>query len=254
MRTPTLEAAILFVKKFALLVIGVAITHFGVALSMIPDIGIGAYDAFGLTVSYVSGVDVSIIYAAMSGFFLLGQIVIERKRFRLTELFQLVFVFGSGFFTAIFTEYVFKGVSVENYAAKIFVLAAAIMCKAVGLITVIESYLIRVPMEGFCVCIAERTPFTMGQVRMAFDVIFVVFIAVITPLADLPWTVREGTAIAFLIHGPMLDILQKPARRLFGKIGVYPPYMAGSARLAYVRASKEPTSDSQLSIHNNPPF
>ena len=108
MRAPTREAAILFVKKFALLVIGVAITHFGVALSMIPDIGIGAYDAFGLTVSYVSGVDVGIIYAAMSGFFLLGQIVIERKRFRLTELFQLVFVFGSGFFTAIFTEAIDK--------------------------------------------------------------------------------------------------------------------------------------------------
>ena len=97
-----------------------------------------------------------------------------------------MFVFGSGFFTAIFTEYVFKGVSVENYAAKIFVLAAAIMCKAVGLITVIESYLIRVPMEGFCVCIAEHTPFTMGQVRMAFDVIFVVFIAVITPACGPP--------------------------------------------------------------------
>ena len=139
---------------------------------MIPDIGIGAYDAFGLTVSYISGVDVSIIYAAMSGVFLLGQILIERKNFRLTELFQLVFVFGSGFFTAI-------------------------------------------------------------------DVIFVVLIAVMTPLAELPWTVREGTLIAFLIHGPMLDILRRPARLLFGKMGVYPPYMAKTARLGYVRAPQQ---------------
>ena len=142
--------AVLLLKKFALLVAGVAVTHFGVALSMIPDIGIGAYDAFGLTVAYLTGVDVSIIYAAMSGVFLLGQILIERRSFRLTELFQLVFVFGSGFFTALFTEYVFDGVTVDGYAAKIFVLAAAIMCKAVGLITIIESYLIRVRREGFC--------------------------------------------------------------------------------------------------------
>lgn len=225
-------------KKFVLLVVGVAITHFGVALSMIPDIGIGAYDAFGLTISYLSGVDVSIIYAAMSGFFLLGQILIERKTFRIAELFQLVFVFGSGFFTAIFTRYVFDGVQINGYAAKIFVLAAAIMCKAVGLITIIESYLIRVPMEGFCVCIAARTPFSMGKVRMAFDVLFVVLVAIITPIADLPWTVREGTAIAFLIHGPMLDILQKPTRRLFGKMGIYPPYMAKDARRAYMRKSR----------------
>lgn len=227
--------AVLLLKKFALLVTGVAVTHFGVALSMIPDIGIGAYDAFGLTVAYLTGVDVSIIYAAMSGVFLLGQILIERRSFRLTELFQLVFVFGSGFFTALFTEYVFDGVTVDGYAAKIFVLAAAIMCKAVGLITIIESYLIRVPMEGFCVCIAERTPFSMGKVRMAFDVLFVLSVAVITPLADVPWTVREGTAIAFVIHGPMLDILQKPARKIFGKMGVYPPYMASGARLIYRR-------------------
>lgn len=238
-RAPSRDDLVLLLKKFMLLVAGVAVTHFGVALSMIPDIGIGAYDAFGLTVSYISGVDVSIIYAAMSGVFLLGQILIERKNFRLTELFQLVFVFGSGFFTAIFTEFVFKGVTVENYAAKIFVLAAAIVCKAVGLITVIESYLIRVPMEGFCVCISARTPFTMGQVRMAFDVIFVVLIAVMTPLAELPWTVREGTLIAFLIHGPMLDILRRPARHLFGKMGVYPPYMAKTARLRYVRAPQQ---------------
>ncbi|HIU21630.1 MAG TPA: hypothetical protein IAD51_05320 [Candidatus Limadaptatus stercorigallinarum] len=226
---------VLLVKKFVLLVAGVAITHFGVALSMIPDIGIGAYDAFGLTISYVSGVDVSIIYAAMSGVFLLGQILIERRSFRLTELFQLVFVFGSGFFTAIFTRWVFDGVTLGSYAAKIFVLAAAIVCKAVGLITIIESYLIRVPMEGFCVCIADRTPFSMGKVRMAFDVLFVVLIAIITPIADLPWTIREGTAIAFVIHGPMLDILQKPTRRLFGRIGIYPPYMAKDAARVYVR-------------------
>ncbi len=226
---------VLLVKKFVLLVAGVAITHFGVALSMIPDIGIGAYDAFGLTISYVSGVDVSIIYAAMSGVFLLGQILIERRSFRLTELFQLVFVFGSGFFTAIFTRWVFDGVTLGSYATKIFVLAAAIVCKAVGLITIIESYLIRVPMEGFCVCIADRTPFSMGKVRMAFDVLFVVLIAIITPIADLPWTIREGTAIAFVIHGPMLDILQKPTRRLFGRIGIYPPYMAKDAARVYVR-------------------
>ena len=229
---------VLFLKKFALLVIGVAITHFGVALSMIPDIGIGAYDAFGLTVSYISGIDVSIIYAAMSGFFLLGQIVIERRKFRLMELFQLVFVFGSGFFTAIFTRWVFDGVTISDYAAKIFVLAAAIMCKAVGLITVIESYLIRVPMEGFCLCIAEHTPLTMGKVRMAFDVLFVLMVAIITPIADLPWTIREGTAIAFLINGPMLDILQKPTRRLFSHFGVYPPYMAGNAKLVYARTPR----------------
>ena len=125
--------------------------------------------------------------------------------------------------------------TLDSYAAKIFVLAAAIVCKAVGLITIIESYLIRVPMEGFCVCIADRTPFSMGKVRMAFDVLFVVLIAIITPIADLPWTIREGTAIAFVIHGPMLDILQKPTRRLFGRIGIYPPYMANDAARVYVR-------------------
>lgn len=66
-RAPSRDDLVLLLKKFMLLVTGVAVTHFGVALSMIPDIGIGAYDAFGLTVSYISGVDVSIIYAAMSG-------------------------------------------------------------------------------------------------------------------------------------------------------------------------------------------
>lgn len=247
------SAVLLFVKKFILLVTGVAITHFGVALSMIPNIGIGAYDAFGLTVSYLMGIDVGVIYAAMSAFFLAGQILIERRNFRLTELFQLVFVFGSGLFTSVFTEYVFDGVVVENYAAKIFILAAAIMCKAIGLITVIESYLIRVPMEGFCVCIADRTPLTMGKVRMAFDVVFVAFVAVITPLADLDWTVREGTAIAFLIHGPMLDILQRPARKLFGSMGIYPPYMASSARLEYRREGECASPRSPVGTANSQP-
>ena len=80
---------------------------------------------------------------------------------------------------------------------------------------------------------------------MAFDVLFVLSVAVITPLADVPWTVREGTAIAFVIHGPMLDILQKPARKIFGKMGVYPPYMASGARLVYRRTevAAAPTAD-----------
>ena len=64
---------VLYLKKFALLLIGVAITHCGVALSMVPDVGIGAYDAFGLTVAYATGIDVSIIYIAMSGVFILDR-------------------------------------------------------------------------------------------------------------------------------------------------------------------------------------
>lgn len=228
----------LFVKKFALLVLGVAITHFGVALSMVPDIGIGAYDAFGLTVAYATGIDVSIIYIVMSGVFILGQILIERKSFRLMELFQLVFMFGSGFFVSVFSNYVFDGLVIEHYALKLFVLAAAIAVKAVGLIIIIESYFIRVPMEGFCVCIADRTRFSIGKIRMAFDVLFVVGMAIITPAAGVPWTMREGTAISFLIHGPMLDLLQKPTRKLFSKIGIRAPATAMNDETEFVRVPR----------------
>ncbi len=233
---------VLYLKKFALLLIGVAITHCGVALSMVPDVGIGAYDAFGLTVAYATGIDVSIIYIAMSGVFILGQILMERKKFRLIELFQLVFMFGSGFFVSVFSKYVFDGIVIESYALRLFTLAMAIVIKAIGLIIIIESYFIRVPMEGFCVCISNVTRFSIGRIRMAFDVLFVVGIAIITPIAGVPWSMREGTAISFLIHGPMLDILQKPTRKLFSKVGIQPPPTLMNDPAEFVRTEHKTAS------------
>ena len=78
--------------------------------------------------------------------------------------------------------------------------------------------------------------------RMAFDVLFVVGIAIITPIAGVPWSMREATAISFLIHGPMLDILQKPTRKLFSKAGIQPPPTLMNDPAEFVRTEHKTAS------------
>jgi len=57
--------------------------------------------------------------------------------------------------------------------------------------------------------IADRIGTTMGKLRQKIDVVLVVISVAISLLFGVEWTLREGTIIAMVIFGPMLDFWKK---------------------------------------------
>ena len=78
-----------------------------------------------------------------------------------------------------------------------------------GCSLVLETHLMRTPMEGCIQLIADRIGTTQGKLRQKIDVALVVISVAITLLFGVEWTLREGTIIAMLIFGPLFDFWKK---------------------------------------------
>jgi uncharacterized membrane protein YczE len=85
----------------------------------------------------------------------------------------------------------------------------AFLVSAFGCTMVLETRLMRTPMEGCIQMIAERIGTTMGKLRQKIDIVLVIISVAITLIFKQDWTLREGTIIAALIFGPAMDFWKK---------------------------------------------
>ena len=74
---------------------------------------------------------------------------------------------------------------------------------------VLETHLMRTPMEGCIQLLADRMGTTMGKLRQKIDIVLVIISVAISLVFGVEWTLREGTIIAMVIFGPMLDFWKK---------------------------------------------
>jgi len=69
--------------------------------------------------------------------------------------------------------------------------------------------LISFPLESCCMVVAKKINKNFGSVRQSVDVISIALALLITFIFRNSMTVREGTIIAMIIFGPMLDLFVK---------------------------------------------
>ena len=100
-------------------------------------------------------------------------------------------------------------VSFAVYPVRLIVSVVAFLVGAFGCVMVLETHLMRTPMEGCIQLIAERIGTTMGKLRQKIDIVLVIISVVLTLIFGTDWTLREGTIIAALIFGPAMDFWKK---------------------------------------------
>ena len=104
---------------------------------------------------------------------------------------------------------VLRNVSFTFYPVRLLVCVLAFAVSSFGCTLVLETHLMRTPMEGCIQLLAERMGTTMGRLRQKIDVALVLLSVAITLIFGVEWTLREGTVIAALIFGPMMDFWKK---------------------------------------------
>ncbi len=205
------------------MLIGFSVIYFGVCLAIKAHVGLGAYDALCLTLSNVISLDfftVGTVAIFLNSSFIVGQILLERTKFRPLELMQFLFIFFGGRILDFFVYIVFADFEVTYYFWRILIVIAALAISALGVVIVLESRFVRVPLEGFCQVLAKRYGRKLGFIRQIGDVLFFVVVLVLTFIFGAELTIREGTVICVLIFGPLLDLFQKPVRKMMTRLKV----------------------------------
>jgi len=196
-------------KKIASTILGILLVYASVAFAIKAGIGVLPVDAAITSIATLIGMKVGTFSMLFHGSFFVGQIIIEKKNFRKTELLQLLYITLGGTVLNFFLYTVLRNVTFGAYPVRLIVCVLAFLVSAFGCTMVLETHLMRTPMEGCIQMIAERIGTTMGKLRQKSDIVLVIISVAITLIFKQDWTLREGTIIAALIFGPAMDFWKK---------------------------------------------
>lgn len=201
-------------KKILHTILAIIIIYADVAFAIKAGIGVMPVDAAINTLAAVLNVKVGTLSILFHGSFFLGQILIEGKNFRKIEFLQILYILLGGTVLNFFLYTVLKDVTFTLYPIRLVVAVIAFFLSAFGVTLILETHLMRTPMDGCVQLIAERLGKPMGKFRQKIDIGLVLLSVVLTLIFGTEWTLREGTVIAALMFGPSMDFWKK---KLFTK-------------------------------------
>ena len=196
-------------KKIASTILGILLIYGSVAFALKAGIGVMPVDAAITSIATLIGMKVGTFSMLFHGSFFLGQIAMEKKNFRKTEFLQVLYVVFGGSVLNFFLYTVLRDVTFSFYPLRLLVCVLSFAVSSFGCTMVLETHLMRTPMEGCIQMIAERIGTTMGKLRQKIDIVLVIVSVAISLVFGVEWTLREGTIIAALIFGPMFDFWKK---------------------------------------------
>ena len=197
------------IKKIARTILGILLVYGAVAFALKAGIGVLPVDAAITSIALLIGMKVGTFSMLFHGSFFVGQIIMEGRNFKKTEYLQLLYLTLGGYVLNFFLYTVLKDVTFTFYPLRVFICIAAFAVASFGCMLVLETHLMRTPMEGCIQLLADRMGTTMGKLRQKIDIVLVIISVAISLVFGVEWTLREGTIIAMVIFGPMLDFWKK---------------------------------------------
>lgn len=196
-------------KKISTTALGILLIYGAASCSIKAAIGVTPVDATMASLAAVSGMKMGGLSILFQSCFFLGQIILERKNFRKTELLQIVYILLGGYLFNFFLYTLLRDVVFHSYLTRLTACILAYTVCSLGCILVIDSKLMRIPVEGLAQVIADKKGLSLGRVKQIFDFLLIIFCVSITLIFRADWTLREGTIIAALIFGPLMDMWRK---------------------------------------------
>lgn len=208
------------VKKVLTALVGVMLCYSAVAFQIKVGLGTGPVDATITTIANLLGVTVGTISMIFHGSFFIGQIIIEKNKFKKVQFFQLMNITCGGFLLNFMLYIVLANFEVENFILRLIICVVSFLLSALGCDLILESHFIRTPLEGSTELIGVRLKRKPGQLRLFFDIFLVILVVIATLIAKIDWTIGIGTIISAVIFGPAMDMFRKPVKWLLRKLNV----------------------------------
>ena len=197
-------------KRYLLLLIGLAIMAFGVAFSIKASLGTSPISSVPYVVSLFTPLTVGTATITMHCVFILLQILILRKDYHPIQLMQLPVSFFFGYLTD-FGVWAVQGITCNTYWQQWIVCIIGILLVAVGVSFEVKAGVVVLAGEGVVLAICRVLPkVKFGYMKVGFDVTLVVIACILSIVfTGRLQGVREGTVAAALLVGLIAKQLGK---------------------------------------------
>ena len=211
------------VKRYLLFIISLFFIGLGIALTKRGELGVSPVSSLANVVSCrFTNLSFGTWLFISNCTLLLGQILVLRKRFKLYQLLQIPLSILFGYFTD-FGMYLSSFVSNEVYGMQMVLVFAGIVVLGFGIaLGVIADVMLNSP-EAFVKALSDVGNKPFGNVKVAFDVCWVL-IAIVLSLIFFKGSlvgVREGTVISSVCVGFVvkfiLKVLKNPLNNVLSK-------------------------------------
>jgi len=210
-----------FLKRLFLYILGLFILALGVDFAVNSQLGISPVNFVPYVVSEIIGVDQGICVTALLLIFMLGQIILLRKEYKLIDLTQIIFAVIFGYFISL-TRFVIGDFQIPTYAGQFLKMAIGIALISAGLTLYMEAQIVNLPAEGFLKALTYKIKNSkIHRVKIAMDSTLVI-IGIILSLVFLGrfYGIREGTVISAVFIGKLMPFCKKLAEALLLKAGL----------------------------------
>lgn len=181
----------------------------GVAFSITADLGTSPISSVPYVTSLICNVSTGMTTIVMNTSFIILQIIILRKDFRLFQLLQFPATIVFGTMIDVFSA-ALASVSYSGYLSQCLLCLAGIIFVAAGVSLEVAAGLVTVPGEGIVLTLSRTLRIGFGNMKTIFDVTLVA-ISIILSLLFLSGLegIREDTLAATLIVGQFVRIFRK---------------------------------------------
>ena len=200
---------IYIIRRYLLLLVGLAIMAFGVAFSIKASLGTSPISSVPYVVSLFAPLTVGTATIIMHCVFILLQILILRKKYHPIQLMQLPVAFFFGYLTD-FGVWAVQGITCDHYLQQWMVCLIGIFLVAVGVSLEVKAGVVVLAGEGVVLAICKVIPVKFGYMKVGFDVTLVAIACVLSfVFTGRLQGVREGTVAAALLVGLIAKQLGK---------------------------------------------
>jgi len=209
----------LFIKKTIWTFFFVIVGATGVALGLKTAVGVGAWDAFSQSSSYVTNIKVGTFSMIMNLSCIALQLILLKRNFKPVAFLQIGMTFVLGFMVNLMYYDVFSMITFSSYGLRLFLYVASILLIVFAISMIMSIDFLSFPLEAACLVVAEKTKFSFGMIRQFVDVACIVGALSLSTLFNTPLTVREGTIIGMILFAPLLAYLIPKVKPFIKKFG-----------------------------------
>lgn len=191
-----------YIQRYALLLLGLAIMAFGVAFSIKASLGTSPISSVPYVVSLFAPLSVGTATIVMHCVFIVLQICILRKKYQPIQLMQLPVALFFGYLTDL-GVWAVENITYNSYWEQWLLCIVGIFLVAVGVSLEVKAGVVVLAGEGVVLAICQVCPkIKFGYMKVGFDVTLVVVACVLSlAFTQSLQGVREGTVAAAIFVG-----------------------------------------------------
>ena len=159
-------------NRFIIYILGIFILALGGVLAIKSNLGASPVSSLPLSISRVSNLSLGTAATVLFTVYVVIQIILLRKNFKVVQLLQIVFAVLFGQIMNLFNSVI--NINANNIYIKLFICVASFFITALGVFLTITANIVPVAPDGLTQVISLKNNIDFGKAKIYFDCVVVI--------------------------------------------------------------------------------